>query len=332
VQATGRPGAWRCRWLGVLTCGHIWTCPVCSTKLRMRRSQRVMHALKVAGGRWQMVTLTVRHHDGMPLRTLFRGLMRAWRAVRQGGAIQRVWTTNVTASVRSTEVTRSSSGWHPHLHVLLRTGAWSDEERDALLARWIVMVERELGPACVPSLEHAIRWSTPIDACNASERDRARYVAGLGLEIVGVAKRGRAGSWSSWQIAEAAARGDARAQDWWREFARATKGRRALELDDRASRYAKTTLLDDVDDALKPQPDETVVVTSIDSLELGALRDYERRYDPGVLRAMLEAVERAPDPAEAVRIFLSLVTSRLARGYARQNGQRARASPHPDTS
>jgi Replication protein len=329
IQATGRPGNWDTKWIGVLTCGHIWTCPPCAAKLRTERLARVLRAVEVGGSTWQMLTATVRHRDGMPLRSLHRGLMQAWRRARQGGATQRIWKERVRASVRAVEITHGANGWHPHLHVLLQTDGFTEEEKQTLLERWLLCVERELGPACVPDAAHALRWSTPIDVCKASEVDRARYLVKLGLEVAGP-KQGRAGSATPWQIAEAAAEGDSQARAWWTEFSRATKGRRMIELDDRAQRYAKTPR--DLGDELEGKlgdPLERVVVP-VDSLELRALREYEQRFDPGILAVMTADVAKCEKPAEVVRRWIDLVTACL--GYNPEHGKgETRSSAESDT-
>lgn len=339
ILATGRAGAWETRWIGVLTCGHIWTCPPCAAKLRAERLSRVYRAAEVGASVWQMVTLTLRHFDGMPLKSLLRGLMRAWRRVKQGGAVQRIWQTNVKASVRAVEVTRSSNGWHPHLHVLLHTDGFSAEDKAILLARWLVCIERELGPSCVPNGEHAIRWSTPIDMCRASNDARIAYPLKLGLEIAGP-KQGRKGSLTPWQLAEMAADGDAQARAWWLEYCRATKGRRMIELDDRAQRLAKTPRV--LEDEPGFETAKERVVIPIDTLELRALREYEQRFDFGILAAILQDVSKADRPADTARRWIDLVTQVL--GYHARDGQaekesrargdpegRQRAGPKPDT-
>lgn len=271
----------------------------------------------------------------MPLRRLLRGLMAAWRRVKQGGYIQRVWRERVTASIRATEVTRRHSGWHPHLHVLLRTDEWSEEEKTELLEKWRRVVEAELGPECVPSVEHGIRWSRELDACNADERERARYLAELGFELTGFAKEsGRRGSLSMWQIADLATRGDTRGQIWWREFVEATKGRRMIELDDRANRFANNKqwapLNVNLAEPLDATP-ESVVTISVDTLELRALREYERRFDPGITHAIIESVQRSERPETEVRAWLDLVTACL--GYTPRDGQaRSRPEEKPRTA
>jgi hypothetical protein len=319
----GKPGAWDGKWTGVLMCGHIWTCPVCSVRIRGERCKRVLRAVSAAGGRWQMATFTVRHHDGMPLQGLFKGTRTAWRGTRQGGKIQRIWTKRVSASVRAFEITHSKNGWHPHVHVLLRTSEWSDEEKADLLARWKLQVERALGLECVPADEFAIVWSDPIDLCKGDElsqedHQRTRYLFKLGLEIAGTNKKGRRGSRTSWQIAEdAALHRDAASVGLWLEYCRATKGQRMIELDDRAQRYAKTPD-PNRDDKLHESTSIRLTIP-VDSLELRALREYERRFSPAVLSHMMADAIVAEDPKTVVKAWLDLVCARV--GYAQGNGQ-----------
>ena len=308
IEAKGQPGAWRPRWSGVLTCGHIWTCPTCSERLRRERRAKVERAVSGGGGTWQMVTLTVRHFEGMPLRSLSRGVMAAWRRARQGGATQRIWRARVQASVRAAEITRGSHGWHPHLHVLLKTDGFTDDEKATLLARWLECVERELGPACVPNEEHAIVWSTPIDWCAARAKDRVRYLVKLGLELSGP-KEGRRGSLTHWDVARLATEGDTQAQAWWTEFYRATKGRRMVELDDRAAAFAKKpiplTLGVNIAEPLEPSKEQHVSIP-VDTLELRALRQYEKR-DPSILAVIMADVAKSQDPRQVVRAWIDHV-------------------------
>ena len=52
---------------GLVTCGSVWACPVCSAKILARRSLELgagLLAWEAAGGRLVMGTLTMRHHRG----------------------------------------------------------------------------------------------------------------------------------------------------------------------------------------------------------------------------------------------------------------------------
>jgi hypothetical protein len=300
-------GTKRASFCGVLTCGKVWTCPACSARMRAERASRIARAVTNGGGRWQMLTITLRHRRGMALRELIAGLMKAWRRARQGGIIQRVWGDRVSASARAIEVTFGKNGWHPHVHVLLRTEEWSEAERSALLDRWQTCVRRELGDACVPSDAHALTWSDAFDG--ESESERAKYLSKLGLEISG-AGSGKDGERNVWSIAERAGRGDAAARALWGEYQTATKGRRMLELDERAvvfetGRVPVLCAVGDDDEEIElpisqPEVPERVPLRIALPRSLLVLRLAERQR-PTLLVDMLADVAQDEDPKACVR-------------------------------
>lgn len=313
----------RARWLGIMRCEHRWTCPVCARRIIARRRQQIMDAVRRGaevqpGRRWIMLTLTVRHDAGLPLAESLGGLLAAWRATRQRGTIQRAWRAHVRASARALEVTDGPHGWHPHLHLIILTDSWDAAELDALRVTWREMVTRELGERCAPDLVHGMRWS------GASTE---AYLAKLGLEMTGAAKVG-----SAWGHVAAASehyalarllstadereRATARAHAHharWTEYERATKGRRAIELDDRAARLAvegeRIRLAEDAHAASVElaSPTWSVEVTSDD---LSAIRYIERR-ELGALLSVLRIAEAAPDPSAARCALDTWIRARL---------------------
>lgn len=307
-------GVARARWTGILACGHIWTCPVCARNLCAKRAERVSRAIATGGGRWQMLTVTLQHHRGMSLHELIGGLMRAWRRTRQGGAIQRLWREKVSASVRAIEVTYGENGWHPHLHVLLRTSEWSAAEHALLMSRWATIVERELGKDCLPSRAHGLAWSAPFEGDDASKL--ASYVSKLGLEVAGVTKER---STSPWDILRRASRGDRKYVRLWNEFYAATKGRRRIEFDERAARLAPEEVPDE--DTREPY----VIDVSRDDLRAVG---REERARPGIFALLLTAAELGGEPA--VQEWLAWCRSRngrtLSHGHPRAPEASAQSS------
>lgn len=298
----------RARFVGVLQCGHVWSCPVCAQRIRRERQGQIEKALATGGGRWQMLTLTLRHRDGMPLVELLGGLLKAWRRVRQGGAVQRLWSELVTGSIRAIEVTRGGNGWHPHIHVLLRTPEWTDEQKEILLARWQTCIARELGGKCIPNDSRALHWSDGFDASN--EADRGRYLSKLGLELTGA---GKPGDRSVWAIARRAGDGDAKSRALWTDYLVATKGRRMIELDDRAAAWAKEppqiltpadadAPLLEIECPPTPPPREPILVP-LTPEELYTLRrgEWSRRT---LLQDLIADCETREDPRRAVRDWL----------------------------
>lgn len=297
IVCEGSPGAWEPTWHGVITCRHIWTCPVCSAKLRAKRLEQIDAAMRKGGGRWQMLTLKFSHRRGMPLKGLLDGLAAALRWVKQGGSMQRLWARKVTASVRATEVTHGANGWHPHAHLLLRTAHWARVERRAFALKWQRAIAKFLGPECLPSLEHGTHWSPPIDASIADERRRGAYLAKLGAEIAGVAKKTHA----SWAIAERAAAvpSDPGARLLWMEFCEATSGRRMLEADERAVALSKLAIESDADE---PKA-RTIVRTTVTRLQLGSLGYRETQW-PWLFSDLFAALRRCRDPSAEIERWL----------------------------
>lgn len=315
LWCVGRPGDWRVSWKGVLRCGHIWTCPVCSERLRLERLQKILGALEVLRGRWQMVTLTLRHAHSDRLAELLPVLSGAWRYTRQRGSVQRIFREKVTASVRALEITRGANGWHPHLHVLLRTEEWGDVSRETLSRTWFdAVINASRHGRFAPDDSHGVVWSAPINA--DIDAKRAAYLAKLGVEIAGSGKQGRGGSLSTWQIASRAARGDRQASLWWTEYAQAVKGKRMIELDDRAARASARYSLD----APPPQPPAAAELIQVLREDLDALRASER-LAPSVLYELQAALEEATDPHETYRAIWSELDELARAGYAPEYGE-----------
>lgn len=300
------------RWLGVQRCEHRWTCPVCARRIIARRRQQIQDAVERGAAvrrerRWRMVTLTVRHHAGIPLAELLAGLRAAWRRTRQRGTVQRAWRAHVRASVRAVELTHGANGWHPHLHVLILTDDWDEADQDALAVTWREMVVRELGERCAPDAAHGVLWSRTV---------RETYLAKLGLELTGAAKTGTPfafireatdGYTLARMLADASDRGAAQAQAershrLWLEFEAATKGCRAIELDDRAADLAKqgerVRLAEESAGASGELAAVGVWYLEVSSDALLALRAIERS-DRTALLSALRVVERSRSPAEA---------------------------------
>jgi len=312
------------RMVGIMNCGHIWTCPTCSLAIRAERAQRIALAMEQGRGEWRMLTLTIRHHKGQPLAELLEGMMKAWRRTRQGRAFQDVWSDYVSASVRAIEVTWGrKNGWHPHLHVLLRCRKWSAEHELLLFERWDRFVREFLGDACAPSTEHGIAWSNPHDGAIA------RYVTKMGMELTGYAKDTRdQGSVTPWALAKLAARlyqRDGPVMDererrqakealaLWVEFQGATRGRRCIELDDRAQAMAMTRPEDKavrgVEYTCEAKAEPPPVVVELTAEQVRALWAGER-VSPGFTWYLLRGLEVARDPKAMLSRFLASATER----------------------
>lgn len=253
IRVRNEDGTRRASFSGLLRCGHVWTCAPCSQRIRARQAKRITDAVTHLGGQWAMVTLTIRHHAGMPLKQTIRGVKGAWRRLRQRRDCRDVWKAIALAPVTTCEIKRSREhGWHPHLHVAFKLGRrLRPEERDLFEIRWREAVVAELGAAARPNEEHGIVWSQAFEA--DQEADRALYVAklGLALEVAdpGMVKGGSGGR-TPFEIASDAARGDQAALAQWVEYHQATKGLHVLQLSPDASDAAKQAALIRGEDAI----------------------------------------------------------------------------------
>lgn len=219
--ASGKRRAW---WAGVFMCERQHSCPVCHAKRAAARAEELTRMQAGdAPGAWRMLTLTMHHHRGQKLAELAGLLMAAWRKTRRTRAVRVIFDRRVTASARCLEVTWSErNGWHPHLHIVLRTSEWTEEERETLSREWLRQV---VGLASV-----ATAWTeTP-----------ASYISKLKLaaELAGIGKDRSPGEGLSPMQLAAAALERPELMRFWREYQAAMHGRRILELDERAKALA----------------------------------------------------------------------------------------------
>ncbi|MFH9894394.1 hypothetical protein ACH4OQ_38465 [Streptomyces luteogriseus] len=283
--------------LGLLKCGKIWLCPVCSAKIRHGRAEEITTAVVSwirQGGTAYLVTFTARHAASHRLADLMDAIQgtradAAKGTKRKPGAYQRLITGGTWAGrpdrgqdgirdhvgyigmIRATEVTvGQANGWHPHIHAIVflggRTvGTGADrqvvetfEPTDGQLAmwqdHWAAVWTRHLhqvDPEFTPSDEHGVDFKRLETAQDAA--DLGQYIAKLqegGKEISpanelvrGDLKRGRHGNMTPFEVLGRIGdlMGGVPEEDvpghgtleWclslWREYERATKGRRAIE-------------------------------------------------------------------------------------------------------
>lgn len=127
---------------GLVTCASTWACPVCAAKIQERRRLEVSYAMDLAYARHLqpvMVTLTFPHYMWQKLQDLIDRQKRALAKLRAGDP----WTRfknrwGYVGLIRSLELTKGRSGWHPHVHELWFVDANADTEKmkEQILARW----------------------------------------------------------------------------------------------------------------------------------------------------------------------------------------------------
>lgn len=186
---TVRDGAWNAdgterprsgAWGGVETCASVWSCPVCSVRVRSDRARAIVALdewARAEGWQVSMWTGTIRHALGNDLEHLRRAMadafarvqrLTAWRSMMSPacpqcppGTVAGVDCDHAQRGaffVRALEVTHGKNGWHPHFHVLLVSPVSVEAQAHQLGEDWRAAVTHVLGIEHAPSVEHGADW------------------------------------------------------------------------------------------------------------------------------------------------------------------------------
>lgn len=227
---------------GLVSCGSVWSCPICAVKIQERRRQEIAAAIDWAyqhGLQPVMVTLTFPHYQWQQLSDLIAQQADALQKLRAGNP----WTKfkqrmGYKGLIRSLELTYGQSGWHPHTHELwiVKGDADPEEMKAKILERWEKCCARAglLDPDDVDQVRAFRLHSVDVKGnCSASEylakQDDSRHW-GADREIAkGSTKAGRAkGKHPFRLLAMADQDGDKQAGARFIEYAQVMKGKRQL--------------------------------------------------------------------------------------------------------
>jgi hypothetical protein len=212
---------------------------MCAPVVREQRAGEINQGIAAhleAGGGAIFVTLTLRHHRGDGLAGRLQLVSEALHACLKGSAWdRRSKRLGYLGAIRAVEVTWSEvNGWHPHVHAVLLLdrpiGKGQAGDLEAwLFGRWGSICERR-GFGTI-SAAHGVDVRLVEGA-----GDLGGYLVkveggwGAGQELArGDVKRGRvAGRTPVELLAEFLGTGESRLAALWREYERATFGRRAI--------------------------------------------------------------------------------------------------------
>ncbi len=176
---------------GLQTCGSVWRCPVCSSKIAERRRLEIIQAMdahKAVGGCVNLLTLTCPHQVKDNLADLLK---------KQAKALNLFWSDRVVKAIlvemgtigqiRALETTNGrlspqNNGWHPHYHILMFQGIGVDLSRfdQAQMTDWQVRLYLRWAARCVaaglgePTYAHGLKLDDGTYA--------AKYISKWGLE------------------------------------------------------------------------------------------------------------------------------------------------------
>lgn len=275
---------------GVETCNNVWGCPVCAARIQARRADLVdyvidhwigMHAtIGPSTAAAYLMTATIRHRVGHDLKSALDLVSSAWSLLFAGRRGQLLRSRiGIRHFVRSVEITYGANGWHPHLHcVLLTDGPLGKTQMLALNEAWQTCVRSlSLDESTVPSDERGCvlrRLHASIEG---------RYVTKLFLELTDIAKGGRSGNLSWWQLADAATR-DAKYAALWQTAQDAVFRRKQLTWSiGTGEAFGVHDLIAADDDGTEPDHRESRLLIDIP----GKVWDEAWRRDPMLLSRLL---------------------------------------------
>ena len=210
----------RVRYKGLQTCGSVWHCPVCASRISYYRAREIRYMCDMwqkTGGGVIFITNTIRHGLGDDLRILLEVLFGiVWnRYINHRGYKTAREKLGYIGRVRAVEVTVGSNGWHPHVHEI-----WLIEK--PLTSSELDDVKRQLYKVWNATLKHAgMKPVTPENGVTVQNGDNAaEYVSKFGTmpkwdmstELTkSHMKRGRGNSMTPFDLLRASFAGDERA-------------------------------------------------------------------------------------------------------------------------
>ncbi|OIQ88389.1 replication protein [mine drainage metagenome] len=250
---TRRVSAWIS---GLATCKLTWACPSCGSAhayASQKMLERSMQGWRSLGPdhRLALMTLTVRHDLRRPLAESLSVLLRAFTLFANSRTMRRLKKDGtVFGYYRALEITYgATSGWHPHIHVLVftsdmaaldrewRTEKDGDNVTHGLKVEWgnalnkaseELGVQRRLGAM---QRHQDLREASVEDAGRIAgylTKDGTKWSVAAEMTRLDV-KEGRVENQSPRQILVAAGNGDLGALALWHEFVRGTKGVHHIE-------------------------------------------------------------------------------------------------------
>jgi hypothetical protein len=106
---------------GLTTCGSIWTCPVCSSRILGHRAIEIRAAIakwNEVGGKFILETFTLFHRSGETVAKQRSAIQAGWHKTNSGSFAKKHAKMGQVGYLRVLEVTYGHNGFHLHMHVL----------------------------------------------------------------------------------------------------------------------------------------------------------------------------------------------------------------------
>lgn len=307
---------------GLVTCGSVWACPVCTAKIQQRRRGELQQLVDWAYANnvapWSksgaemgpvqpyqpaMVTLTFPHTRFDGLQDLILKQRAALKRLRGGKRWEKFAARcRYGGLVRSLELTHGANGWHLHTHELWLIGKLDEDAQSAFLAELVELWMLACASAGLLDLgnadqvkafrEHSVDVRHKVNSTDyLAKLDSARSW-GVDRELASAAsKKGRRGGVHPHEFLIRQAPGD-RAR--YIEFVEAMRDERVRQLFWSPGLKARVGVTDKTDEEVAKEQ-----IEASDLLGLVSRRQWRIVRARKARAKLLEAVERGGWPAAA---------------------------------
>lgn len=225
----------KCHYSGLMTCGSVWTCPVCAAKISEKRKIELKSAVDehtLSGGSVLLVTFTHSHKREESLQSLLDRQSKATQWFYRHRTYKELKQRYMKRGrVRALEVNYGhANGWHPHMHELWFLDVNLHDYsiiRSEIFNLWLKACSRfDLG---LPSEKHGVDVRGGEDAANYVSKFGTEDAWGIESELTKAnIKKGRNGSRSPFQLLDDYEEGDKQSAALFVEYVKAFKGKRQL--------------------------------------------------------------------------------------------------------
>ncbi|NLC10568.1 MAG: protein rep [Gammaproteobacteria bacterium] len=226
---------------GLMTCGSVWTCPVCSAVVQERRRVEIGKAVAWAyetGKQAAMITLTFPHYKQNALDELIKKQADALSRFRRGN----VWTlfrnrVGFAGLIRALELTHGDNGWHPHTHELWFVDGQKNiaDEKAFIVERWLKccikagLVDADNAAQIAAFRLHGVDIKDRCDASDYLAKNDAASHWGVDRELAkATSKAGKANGLHPFGLLALARDGDKVAGAKFVEYSAVMRGKRQL--------------------------------------------------------------------------------------------------------
>lgn len=230
VQVVIKHGQSKPSYRNLMTCGSVWTCPVCAAKITEERRRELTEALSLTKLHPVLLTYTFQHNQGNNLSLQLSAMLEAFRMFKSGRQFQGIIENFKWAgSVRALEVTHGANGWHPHMHELVFLEWGLDAIAEGQL--WQVLSERWervlRGQGLTATRDIGFNLTRSTKEISGYVTKSSKW--GLEHEVTKAAvKKGRQGGRNPFTLLMDAGNGDNQAAGLFIQYAEAFKGRNQL--------------------------------------------------------------------------------------------------------